>query len=100
MHLQDKAKIFVGRPLVPWKSVKKLMEKAVSLLFAGRNKATAMAPFCIANLSLAKHRTLCPQAVFSVAEIYLYFSSGHLAAMYIKEQVATLAAHRRIILTS
>lgn len=91
--------------LVPWKSVKKLMEKALRFWFLPfcRQKqitATAIAaPFCTADLSLAKHRTVFPQAVFGVAEIHLYFSSGHLPAMCIKEQVVILSAHRAIILT-
>lgn len=33
--------------------------------------------------------------VFGVAELYLYFSLGHLPAMHIKEEVATLATRRK-----
>lgn len=54
-----------------------------------------MAAVCFANASLAKHRMVFPQVVFGVAEFYLYVSSRHLPATHIKEEVATLAAHRK-----
>ena len=77
--------------------LKTLMEKAFRLPFGRQKeiKGTAMAVVCVANASLAKHRTVFPQMVFGVAELYLYFSSGHLPAMHIKEQVAAFAAHRK-----
>lgn len=77
--------------------LKTLMEKVVSLPFGRQKeiKAMAVAAVCIAKGSLAKHRTVLPQMVFGVAALYLYFSSGRLPAVHVKEQGATPAAHRK-----
>ena len=66
-----------------------------TILWFYETKASAIAGGCLAIITLAKDRTVFSQAVFGMAEFYLYFNWGHLPAPHIGEQAATLAPRRK-----